>query len=95
MIREIRIYFALRVHLKHIARDWETLQMNFTVNSTIQLISTIAQTVNAFGGFVPQGKPQMYVAASLALLQGIVAALAQFRNPDGTSARVPYVPAGK
>jgi len=94
MVREIRIYWALRVHLKQLSRDWGQVQMNLTINTATQLLATFGQTLNAFGGFVPADK-QVYVAAGLALIQGIMAAMAQFRNPDGTPATQPYIPASK
>ena len=65
--------------------------MKFSVNGVIQLIGTLAQTVNALGAFVPD-KQKVYVAAALAALQGLSAVLAHFSNPDGTPASVAYTP---
>ncbi len=89
MVREIRVYFALRVQLRQLSRDWEALNMNFTINSTLQMLATIGQVCNQVAPFVPENK-RVWIAASLAILQGISAALAHFSNPDGSSARLPY-----
>jgi hypothetical protein len=94
MVREIRIYWALRFHLKQIASDLDGIQMNLSLNTATQLLATLGQTLNAFGGIVPADK-RVWVAASLALIQGILAAMAQFRNPDGTPASQPYVAPSK
>ncbi len=94
MLREIRLYWAVKVQYKALSRDWSLFQMNLTINSFIQLLGTVGQTLNVVGGFVPADK-KMYVAAGIALLQGIAAAVAHFSNPDGTPAALAYAPSPK
>ncbi len=84
MLREIRLYWAVKVQYKALSRDWSLFQMNLTINSFIQLLGTVGQTLNVIGGFVPADK-KMYVAAGIALLQGIAAAVAHFSNPAAYS----------
>ncbi len=68
----------------------EVTGMKLSVNSVIQLLGLLAQGVNAATNILPdEGKFWGFVVISA--IQGITGVLAHFSNPDGTSARAPYV----
>jgi hypothetical protein len=66
--------------------------MTLSVNAIAQLIALVLQVLNQVSGLVPT-KYQVYVALVVGVLQAVVAFLAHFSNPDGSSAKVAYTPA--
>lgn len=64
--------------------------MKVSVNMVLQLAALIAQAANQVYDLLPeQGK--FWAAVTIAAAQGITGVLAHFVNPDGTSAKKPYV----
>jgi len=59
------------------------------VNYLIQIVAFIGQIFNGLGMVLPS-KYQVLGAGLLAGVQAIVAGIAHFYNPDGTSARFPW-----
>ena len=65
--------------------------MTISLNVILQMIGVAIQALNQVAPFFPP-KTKVTIAAVVALLQAIVAFLAHFKNPDGTSAQVAYQP---
>lgn len=91
MLREIRIYWRLRPFINEFK---EVFKMRLSLNMILQTLMTAGQAGNAILDFVPAGKKPV-VAAGLGVIQGIVAFLAHFSNPDGTNAKTSYIPPKK
>jgi hypothetical protein len=64
--------------------------MKFKLNTVVQVIGVGLQLYNQYGGMVPT-KYQPAAAAIVGAIQGIVALMAHFSNPDGTAAATAYV----
>lgn len=64
--------------------------MRLSVNVIVQLLATLGHGVAQMSDLLPSERQKLYASATLAAIQGLVAVLAHFRNPDGTPARVPY-----
>lgn len=91
MIREIRIYLKLRPYINRLK---EELHMKFSWNMILQVIATAIQGVNAISGMLPHDQAAG-VAVIVGVVQAVAAAIAHFSNPDGTSAKVAYIPDSK
>lgn len=65
--------------------------MKFSINMILQILMTAGQAGNAILDFVP-AKTKPAVAAGLGIIQGVVGLIAHFSNPDGTNAKVAYIP---
>lgn len=63
--------------------------MKFSFNAVVQVLGTVAQGANSFGGFVP-ARYQVPFALGVGALQAVTALLSHFANPDGTPAAVAY-----
>lgn len=63
--------------------------MKLSWNIAIQALATLAQLFNAYGAILP-ARWQLLGAGVLGGIQAIVAAVAHYYNPDGTTAIVPY-----
>lgn len=87
MIKEIRIYWAMRPYIKQAK---ELSKMKFSFNLIVQAGALLVQAGNQLAGIVPV-KYQVPVALTVGIIQSVVALLAHFRNPDGTPAQAPYV----
>ena len=87
MIRELRIYLRLRPLIE---RFKELLKMRFSVNVAIQMLALVAQGINATQELLP-GRGKFWAMVVLSVVQGVVAVLAHFANPDGTPAEAPYI----
>jgi len=70
------------------------VKLTLSVNTFIQVLALIVQYLNVAAGIVPQ-KYQPWIAGALVVMQGLVGILAHFANPDGTPAKVAYLPPGK
>lgn len=64
--------------------------MKLKVNVLLSGLASLGQILNTYGGIIPP-KYQTLVAGVLGGTTMIVAAVAHYRNPDGTPAVVPYV----
>ncbi len=64
--------------------------MRLSFNVIVQLLMTAGQAGNAILDFVPPAKKPI-VAAGLGAIQAVTAFLSHFSNPDGTSAKLPYL----
>lgn len=65
--------------------------MKFSWNAILQAIMVTAQGINAFVPMLPPDAGSS-VTLGLAAVQGVIAFVAHFRNPDGTTARMAYHP---
>lgn len=65
--------------------------MKFSWNLITQVLGTIVQGANAVGGILPPDI-KVTVALGVGVIQAIVALIAHFSNPDGTSAKSMYIP---
>jgi hypothetical protein len=63
--------------------------VKFKVNAAIQSLAVVAHVLNATIDVLPP-RGRLWAMAALSLVQGAVAALAHFSNPDGTPAAAPY-----
>lgn len=63
--------------------------LNFKVNSAVQALAIAVHVLNASLEVLPP-RARLWAMAALSLVQGAVAALAHFSNPDGTPAEAPY-----
>lgn len=63
--------------------------MKFSFNAVVQVLGTVAQGANSFGGYVPP-RYQVPFALGVGALQAVTALLAHFSNPNGTPAATPY-----
>lgn len=61
------------------------------VNIFAQVVGTVGQGLNVFGGYIPP-KYQGFVALGLGLAQTVVAGIAHGYNTDGTPQSVAFVP---
>lgn len=64
--------------------------MNSTVNTISNLVLLFAQVVNVSGDLIPSDDKAI-VAGILSLAQLVIARVAHVSNPDGTSAKEPFV----
>lgn len=64
--------------------------MKLSTNILAQSVALIAQLFNQVGGVVP-AKYQVPIALGIGVAQSIMAFVAHFTNPDGTSASTAYV----
>ncbi len=65
--------------------------MNVVANVLLQFLGILIQVGNQASGFVPE-KYKGLVSGVVAAAMGVVAILAHFKNPDGTSAATEYKP---
>lgn len=86
MLKEIRMYWRLRPYINQLK---ELFAMKFSVNILIQILATIAQALNQIGDLFPPDH-RMTVTLIIGVIQAVVALMAHFKNPDGTSAKLPY-----
>lgn len=63
--------------------------MNLSVNVILQLLMVIAQAINATMDLLPP-RGRFYAMVALSAIQGLIAVLAHFVNPDGTPAARPW-----
>lgn len=77
--------------LRPILKQAEKLDMKLSVNSIIQLLAVIGQAAAQASDVLP-GKGKVWASVTLAAVQGAIAILAHFRNPDGSPATEPYRP---
>jgi hypothetical protein len=68
--------------------------MKISVNIIIQMLALATQYLNASTEMLPE-RGKFWAMVVLSILQGIVAVLAHFANPDGTPATVAYLPTQK
>ncbi len=87
MLSELRLYFRLRPVLKGLK---EVSKMKLSVNAVVQALALIAQGINATQDILPP-EGRFWALVILSAVQGTVAVLAHFANPDGTPASAPYV----
>ena len=65
--------------------------MKLSVNAIVQALMLIMQGLNQASGLLPE-KGKFYAMVAMSAIQGIVAVMAHFVNPDGTTAKVAYIP---
>ena len=65
--------------------------MKFSWNVIAQAIATAIQGANAIGTILPHDH-QVAIALGIGAVQAIVAFIAHFKNPDGTTAKVAWQP---
>jgi hypothetical protein len=65
--------------------------MKLSWNVIAQIIGVALQYVNIASGLIPKDW-EWLVAAVIGILQGIAGIASHFSNPDGTPAKVAYVP---
>jgi hypothetical protein len=87
-VKYVKLYFKISPIIDILKGQ---LSMKFSTNMVIQVVATLAQLVNQLGGVVP-AKYQTVILAVLSGVQGVAAAIAHYNNPDGTSAKVAYIP---
>ncbi len=63
--------------------------MKFSVNVAIQMLALAAQGINQTQDLLPP-RAQFWAMVALSAVQGAVAVLAHFANPDGTPALVAW-----
>ena len=88
MILVIRLWWALRSIPNQLK---ELSNMKFSVNVAIQMLALVAQGLMQTQDLLPP-RGKFWAMAVLSAVQGVVAVLAHFRNPDGTPAAAPYIP---
>jgi hypothetical protein len=64
--------------------------MKLRVNVIVQVLGFILQAYNQYGGMIPE-KWKPVVMGIVGIIQGVVAIMSHFSNPDGTNATTPYV----
>ena len=65
--------------------------MKLSVNSIIQTLMLAMQGLNQASDVLPP-KAKFWAMIGISALQGVVGVMAHFVNPDGTSAKVAYIP---
>jgi hypothetical protein len=65
--------------------------MKFSFNVIVQGLATAAQVFNAVSPLIDPDQ-RAKIAGIIAAAQAVTAAIAHFRNPDGTPAVMPYRP---
>jgi hypothetical protein len=66
------------------------MKFKFSWNMIFQGVAMAAQLMNQVGGILPAEWKEGAVLV-IGAAQAVVAAIAHFRNPDGTPAALPYV----
>lgn len=89
MIRQLQLYFKLRPLLEIAER---LCKMKLKVNVLISGLLLVLQAIVQVAGFFPPKFVWIPIVAHI-VLEGALKILAAYRNPDGTSALLPYVPA--
>jgi hypothetical protein len=64
--------------------------MKFSLNVIVQGLATAAQVFNAVSPLIAIDQ-RAKIAGIIAAAQAVTAAIAHFRNPDGTPAATPYI----
>lgn len=86
-VKYIKLYFKISPLIDTLQKE---CSMKLTTNVVIQILATVGQLVNQLSPVVPE-KQRTLVLAVLAAVQGVVAAVAHYSNPDGTNASAAYV----
>lgn len=87
MFTELRIYLRLRPYIKQLK---EICKMRLSLNLIVQILMTAMQAYNQISDLLP-AKWKTPAALVMGIIQGLVALLAHYSNPDGTPATVAYV----
>jgi hypothetical protein len=67
----------------------EKVPMKVSVNGVSQLLALIAQYGVQASDYLPT-KGKFWTAVAITAIQGVLAVLAHFKNPDGTPSSTPY-----
>lgn len=86
MIKEIRIYWALRPHIKKFK---ELSHMKLSKNMIITGLMTAANAISSISGFLSP-KAQLWAWSGQVVIEAALKVIAAFSNPDGTPAAKPY-----
>jgi hypothetical protein len=86
MFDKIKALLKLRAAFKQLK---EICKMKFSINVIVQLLGVLLQLYNQLSGMIPSGYKEI-IALVVGIIQGLVALLAHFTNPDGTPAAEPY-----
>ena len=89
---QIRILWAIQPAVTKINKILKENNMKLTVNAVVQVLGTALQGVNAISGVLP-ARMQFWAMIAISSIQGLVAVLGHFSNPDGTPVSTPYAPA--
>lgn len=87
MFNEIRLWWILRGKLKELGK----MNLTLSVNSILQILLLISQGLNQAMDILSP-KMKFWAMVAMSATQGLIAVLAHFVNPDGTSAKVAYIP---
>jgi len=86
---DLRLYLKLRPVIGALKKEF---RMKFSFNMLFQIIATLIQGANAVAGSgMLTPNQQGGLAVIVGAIQAVVAAIAHFKNPDGTPASEPYV----
>jgi hypothetical protein len=91
VFNDLRMYLKLRPLIGALKKEF---CMKFSWNMVIQIVATLIQCANVISGLLPPAQ-QASLALIVGAVQGVVAAIAHFKNPDGTPAAEPYVKKGE
>lgn len=80
VIKEIKIWMILNSTLSKMEK---LFAMKLSTNVILQFIGLAIQGGNQVATFIPD-KDKIYVTAGVSILQGIVAIISHFSNPNGT-----------
>ena len=64
--------------------------MKLSINAIVQVLALALQGLNQVTDLLPL-KARFWAMIAITAIQGVVAVLAHFANPDGTPASLPYV----
>lgn len=88
MFRQVQIYFKLRPLIEPAKR---LVNMKLKWNVALSGLLLALQAIVQVEGFFPPKLIWVPIVAHI-LLEGVLKIVAAYRNPDGTSVHLPYVP---
>jgi hypothetical protein len=91
MIKELRIYWRLRPTIKQLKG---LFAMRLRTNVVIQILMTLMQGYNQISDLLPL-KYKEPATLIMGVVQAVVAVMAHYSNPDGTTADQEYVKPSK
>lgn len=91
MVREVRTWWRLRPHLKQLKK---LTDMKLSTNMVVTFLMTAANALNSVSDLLAP-KYRLYGWGAQVIIEAILKLIAGFRNPDGSTARIPWEPESK
>jgi hypothetical protein len=90
IITKLRIISRILDTWSNVEKLLKENKMKLSVNAVVQILMLALQGLNQISDLLPV-KAKFWAMIAISAIQGVVAVLAHFANPDGTPAFMPYV----